>query len=349
MKKILLILLILFCTGCYDYNEINDLEIVSGIVIDYEDEEYIVNIEVLDTSESASQGSYYLNGKGKTVEEAMNNVYFGSASTPFYSHMKTLIVSERVAKRGIDDFFDFLLRDTKLRKDFYVFVSTDIDKILEYESEPKESLGELARMSAKRNLEDNGRYKTSTFRELITNYLRNNNYIIGGLEIEDEIITLDKTYLFIDNKIDMTIDKDAALLANMLSGENKNFQVYGDYSFEIHEYKLDRKVEKDRIVFSIEGQARLIDAREKNPLNQDDIAKMEKELNEGLEKAGKEIVEYAKSLNRDIFNFNHYYYLYFPNALEEDTWKNISYEFKANMSIGEKGLLLDSLGGANGK
>ena len=35
MKKILLIIIIIFLTGCYNYTEINDLAFVSSIGIDY--------------------------------------------------------------------------------------------------------------------------------------------------------------------------------------------------------------------------------------------------------------------------------------------------------------------------
>lgn len=349
MKKILIIVLILFCTGCYDYNELNDLEIVSSMIVDYEDGDYKIDIEVLDTSESASKGSYYLKGKGNTLEAAMNDVFFGSASTPFYSHMKTLVVSKAIAERGLDDFFDYLLRNTKLRKDFYVFVAEDIDKILKFEPAPRESFGELARMSAKRNQEGNGYYRPGTFRELIYAYLRDNTYMVGGLTIDEDIISLTDTYLFTNNTLAFDIDKNAALFANMLAGQNKMFQIYGDFTFDIHEYKLEKKIEKNKITLSLKGQARLLDARTPNHLNQDDLAKIERDLNTRVEEYAAKTVEYAKTMNSDMFNFNHSYYLYYPKLVEDDTWKKIEYVFTSDLVIGEKGLLLDSIGGKNGK
>ena len=50
MKKFILLLLIpLFLGGCYDYNGLNDLAIISGIAIDYEDDEFKVTFEVIST------------------------------------------------------------------------------------------------------------------------------------------------------------------------------------------------------------------------------------------------------------------------------------------------------------
>lgn len=346
MKKILIILLILLCSGCYDYNELNDLEIVSSMIVDYKDDNFVVNIEVLDTSESAPAGSYFLSGEGKSLEEAMNNIYFDSASTPFYSHMKTLILSDTVAKNGIDKFLDFLLRDTQFRKDIYVFVSEDVDAIIDFETEPKESIGEMSRMSAKRNHEENGRYKTSTLKEIAFNYLRDNYYMIGSVEVEDEKIVLEDTYLFIDNAMTFKVDKEAVLLENLFINDNKRFQIYGDYTYEIHEYAFDREIKKDKIVLTLKGHARMLDTTKTSSLDDVALKELERRLNEDIVKTGYEIIDYARRLDHDMFNLNYYYYLYYPKKVEEDTWKNIDIEFKSDLTISEKGLLLNSLGGS---
>ena len=47
MKKIILIISLFMLTGCYDYQEINDLAIISAIGVDYKDDEYIITLEVL--------------------------------------------------------------------------------------------------------------------------------------------------------------------------------------------------------------------------------------------------------------------------------------------------------------
>lgn len=346
MKKILIVLLAFLCTGCYDYNELNDLEIVSSIVIDYDEEKYVANIEVLDTSDSASTGSYFLSGEGYSLEEAMNNVYFNSASTPFYSHTKTIILSEEVAKHGLDDFLDFILRDTKFRKDIFVFVAKDADAILEYETEPKESIGEMSRMSAKKNHEDNGRYKTSTIKEIAFSHLRSNYYMIGSIDVVEEKITLEDTYLFMDNKMTFMVDKDAALLQNLFEGSNNKFQTYGDYSYEIHGYKFEKDVKKDKIVLILKGHARLLDTMKVNSLDDKALEDLEKALNAEIEKKGQEIIDYTRRLDHDMFNLNYYYYLHYPKDVEDDTWKSIEIEIKSELTISEKGLLLSSLGGS---
>ena len=46
MKKIIFIIgIVLLISGCYDYRELNDMSIVSGIGIDYVDNQYKVIFE----------------------------------------------------------------------------------------------------------------------------------------------------------------------------------------------------------------------------------------------------------------------------------------------------------------
>ena len=47
MKRLIIIFsLVLILSGCYDYRELNDMSVVTGIGIDYKDDKYIVNLEV---------------------------------------------------------------------------------------------------------------------------------------------------------------------------------------------------------------------------------------------------------------------------------------------------------------
>ena len=53
MKKLLLIIISLcFLTGCYNYNELEDLSVVSSMIIDYQDDNYLISLEVYDNKKT---------------------------------------------------------------------------------------------------------------------------------------------------------------------------------------------------------------------------------------------------------------------------------------------------------
>ena len=83
MKKIIiLILIVLFTSGCSDYRELSDMAMISNIAIDKEDDKYKVIVQVLDSSNSSSSSGEssvspsvtVYESVGKTLHEAFRNV-----------------------------------------------------------------------------------------------------------------------------------------------------------------------------------------------------------------------------------------------------------------------------------
>ena len=62
MKKIILLFILLFSlTGCFDYVEIDDLVIITGMLIDYKDNEFEITSQVIEND-------------GKTIIKVNNNI-----------------------------------------------------------------------------------------------------------------------------------------------------------------------------------------------------------------------------------------------------------------------------------
>ena len=59
MKKgIILLLIILLMSGCYDYVEIDDLVIISGMVIDYKDNKYEISSQIIENEAKTKVKAY---------------------------------------------------------------------------------------------------------------------------------------------------------------------------------------------------------------------------------------------------------------------------------------------------
>ena len=121
MKKAILLFIILFTiTGCYDYQELNDRAIVSGISIDYVEEEYIVNYEILNNlkTEEPEYKAYMVEGSGETIVEAFQNASDAISKETYLSHLKVLIIGENAAKEKMRDIVDYMLREPYIRNIF---------------------------------------------------------------------------------------------------------------------------------------------------------------------------------------------------------------------------------------
>ena len=125
MKKLLFILLIpLFVGGCYDYQELNDLAIISGIAIDYEDD-YEVTFEVLESQKESNEKASYVKATGKTISEAFAKASLKIHKEVYFAHVKVILFSEKIAKDYMQDVTDYILREPNIRNIFYPLIVLD--------------------------------------------------------------------------------------------------------------------------------------------------------------------------------------------------------------------------------
>jgi len=54
MKKLIIILLLFSLTGCYNYDELNQLAIATGFAVDIKDNEYEVTVLISNSKKSSS-------------------------------------------------------------------------------------------------------------------------------------------------------------------------------------------------------------------------------------------------------------------------------------------------------
>ena len=122
MKKILLVICLLLCTGCSDYVEINDLVIIPGMIIDYNEDQFEITSElILNDTKSTIK---VVTTNCEMIDKCLSDISNESNKNILMSHLKVLILTKDVVKNNID-FYDYLLRSSKSKMNYDVFV---IDK-----------------------------------------------------------------------------------------------------------------------------------------------------------------------------------------------------------------------------
>ncbi|MFE0507920.1 Ger(x)C family spore germination protein [Peribacillus butanolivorans] len=130
---IILIVFLLFTTGCWNRRELNELAITLAIGLDRtKDGQYLVTAQVVNPGELAtgkggggSDGAPTIiyQAKGETIFEAFRKMTKESPRKIYPSHLRTLVIGESLAKKGIGKPLDILSRDWELRSDFYIVVA----------------------------------------------------------------------------------------------------------------------------------------------------------------------------------------------------------------------------------
>ena len=164
MKKILLLISLFLLTGCYNYEEINNIILVNGIYIDYQDNKYI---GIFDTDDLVTV-------QGESINDLFRNFEESSKKKPFYAHLKVLILSKEALNNNFDEIIDYFLRNNEIRNNFYLAASNNINS---FKSSHIKSM-----------ITNKNDVITSTlFKKVLTTYLDNKEIFIPI--VEDENIT----------------------------------------------------------------------------------------------------------------------------------------------------------------
>lgn len=120
-------------TGCWDRRELNEIGIVVAIALDKDESGNIVM-----TSQVVRPGALKREGggppslpielvtaQGSTVAEAVKNISKQFDRIAFFAHTKVLVVSEEVARQGLQPILDYQMRNNNTRNLVWLIVAKD--------------------------------------------------------------------------------------------------------------------------------------------------------------------------------------------------------------------------------
>lgn len=163
IKNLLLILIIicnLILSGCWSSQEVNTLAIAICKGIDKSENGYILTQQVLNPKAIASkitinQAPVILyTEEGKDLLELRTKITTQNPRKIYNSHLRLIVLSEEVAREGIQDIIDLFCRGREYRTDFYFVVAkgTTANKVLSTLT-PLEAVPGIAMFNSLKNSE----------------------------------------------------------------------------------------------------------------------------------------------------------------------------------------------------
>jgi spore germination protein KC len=145
MKRGVILLLIFIMlvvnSGCSNHIELNKLGIISAIAFDLdESNQWVLTFQIIipkSTQSKAGGGGSQspvtvFSTKGKTIQEAIQKSDLEAPRHLFFSHTRVIVISQRVAKYGVNQILDAYLRSYESRETTNVLISDgDAKKMLE--------------------------------------------------------------------------------------------------------------------------------------------------------------------------------------------------------------------------
>ncbi|TVY09008.1 Ger(x)C family spore germination protein [Paenibacillus cremeus] len=126
---VLLIMVSLLLSGCWDHRELNELGITLAGGIDKSEQGYTVTVQTIDPSQMgrnrAGERSPVITyaSTGTSINEILAKLTAKLPRESYGSHMRFAVISEQAAKAGLTDSLDFIFRNFEMRPDFYLVVA----------------------------------------------------------------------------------------------------------------------------------------------------------------------------------------------------------------------------------
>jgi len=378
IKKIFLISIIFLLTGCYDQKELNTIAIMTATEINKIDDEFIINVQVVNPQSSDKTVNIQVpfiiyTGKGKTIHEAYREIKRQSSRFLYPNHMQILIINEKLAKENINQIIDFFLRVPDIRTEFNVLIGKN-ENILNITTPIDDVSGTSILETMKTNNKYLGVTNFVTFNDLANmNLNKNLQIIIPSIETVnykeeaeskentektqiDSLYKLGNLAVFKDDKLLGYLSEDESISYNII--KNKAQSILITYECEKNKYmtieatdiksKIDTKNKEINITSKMTGNIseNLCNIKLDDEKN---IKKLEKNIKKYIEeKINTSINNIKEKYNSDIFGFLDIIYKtdYKTYKKIKDTWsknefKNTKVNIKASIDIIGKGNILE--------
>lgn len=140
----ILVVSLVFLSGCWDIEEAERMDYVHGIGVDYKDGQVVVSLQIvnlgnLGNPESGGSGgggthTVIAKAKGETVNDAVFEIYESTQRRLFWGHTTFIVVTEEAMKQNkMKDVLDLMdrYRETRYRILLFTTQDEDVDKLLE--------------------------------------------------------------------------------------------------------------------------------------------------------------------------------------------------------------------------
>ena len=232
MKKVICVFCIFIAlltfSGCYEGGELKDRLIIQAVGVDYENGEYKITLQALNTGKGGNgdfeYGTDIVTVKGKSIAKALSSVSSFTGLNPLYSQNRIIIFGKSTRENKIPEILDFFSREYTLRLNVTVAVS-DVSayEILKADSE-NESTGAAAFTGIIETGIENSVCVCSEVYRVINGFNEKTSACLipvlslkkDGMNGKNTVI-LDGTAVFKDENYVMTLSPDETAILNIIN------------------------------------------------------------------------------------------------------------------------------------
>lgn len=311
IKLLILIILMIFTTGCVSYSELNELGIVDMILIDKDNNDYVVSLNMLTPTSNDLKSNKVYTTSDKSLDKCLSNLYLESNKKISFSHLELILFTTNLKKDNYDEIINLFLNRSDSRNTFSTVIT---DPNTNFEKYKKDEINNLINI----NHESEGIVAIKQFDDVVKDILEIKSSYIPKIEDKETIKIAGYYSIYNENKL---LTKDESVGYNFITDNIiKNEFEINDINFKINYSKTNLKINKNKININITSTYQIMS-------NNTEI-KDDKELDLLFQEGVKKYINSYLALN----NYN-----YFNNLLKKYDYKyyknNKDIKFKFNIKI----------------
>mgnify|MGYP000875928706 CR=1 FL=1 len=356
MKKLIILLFPILICGCsHDMNrrEIDEINLVHVIGIDFSDGEYVITAlysgeKGADTEKGSAGQEVTSKGSGATPYAAFQNFRLKDKKTVSIANTGFFLLGEGAAKRGLDICIDFLSRDETVKMESLLFVTKDMDAS-EFIAQSLEK-GQIIHEDMKAVEQKQEELVTRNDNTLVNvlNELENDITIgiIPYLVAEEGSFLLQGYAVFENNILADYLDMETSSGVNFIKDIIRAYPIYLDdnvglsISYSKSHIKSEIQDNSIRIVIKLDFETMIkeINIRE-DIFTFEELNRLTDMQNDYIIEIMKKATDYSKNTGRDILQIARLIQNQHTRKWSEyeDNWKDkiseIEYEFNVNSQI----------------
>ncbi|MGM0876392.1 MAG: Ger(x)C family spore germination C-terminal domain-containing protein [Bacillota bacterium] len=360
-RSYLTLLILLFCSGCWDMKEINQLAIVNIAGADKDPSTGMITAyyQIINPSGVSIKSGGASGGAVYTYElKEYSSGRFAEQTTTvmprlFYTpHVQLYIVSERYAQQGLLDLINFLERDPERRTNVNIVVtdsplSTVMNSYTFLERVPGRFVKSMFDLHARsyrngimptrfRDLAKGINYHQPTIIPILhykseqpaskTDRLENINASTEAMSFEDGAVFLNARMV---GRIDLDTKKYFFILNDKLKKFVESIEVNGEnVDVEVQDVKMNREFNRSssRLTIQIRAELRIVNSKQPKPMTVDNLHEVESAFNRTLEEKAKSLDQLGKDKDWDLLGIQ-------DEGVNIKNWKELPVTFVVNSKV----------------
>ena len=125
------VLCIFLLTGCWNYQPLDEIEIVTGFAVDIDETtgQYLVTYETVDVETNVKESGpkpKIIQAEGRTLFDAARNAKMREQRKLYFADTVMLVIGQGVLKKeDIEGIFSWFLHDAEVRETMYIAISAE--------------------------------------------------------------------------------------------------------------------------------------------------------------------------------------------------------------------------------